>query len=110
MDELFEKMLEKLKALNPGLDEEKIRSAYIFARDAHEGQLRKSGEPYIIHPIAVAEIIGEMGLDSDSIIAALMHKNTSKVPSANDVISAGDRLIAISSKENVKKLVSLLVG
>ena len=54
--------------------------------------------------------IFEANLPHGCIIAALMHKNTSKVPSANDVISAGDRLIAISSKENVKKLVSLLVG
>ena len=52
---------------------EKIRSAYEYSRDLHEGQFRNSGEPYITHPIAVAEILAGLGLDSDSICAALLH-------------------------------------
>ena len=52
---------------------EKIKKAYEFARELHEGQYRKSGEKYICHPIAVAEIVADFGLDTDSICAALLH-------------------------------------
>lgn len=52
---------------------EKIKKAYEFARELHEGQFRKSGEKYICHPIAVAEIVADLGLDTDSICAALLH-------------------------------------
>lgn len=52
---------------------EKIKKAYGFARELHEGQFRKSGEKYICHPIAVAEIVADFGLDTDSICAALLH-------------------------------------
>ena len=52
---------------------EKIRSAYEYSKELHEGQFRNSGDPYITHPIAVAEIIAGLELDSDSICAALLH-------------------------------------
>ena len=50
-----------------------VSRAYVVARDAHEGQTRSSGEPYITHPIAVAGIVFDMGLDHYSVMAALMH-------------------------------------
>jgi len=50
-----------------------VSRAYVVARDAHEGQTRSSGEPYITHPIAVAGIVFEMGLDHHSVMAALLH-------------------------------------
>ena len=66
-----------LKALlneNPTkYDIPKIEKAYIFAEKLHSGQYRVSGEPYIIHPVAVAEIVYSLGLDTDSICAALLH-------------------------------------
>ena len=52
---------------------EKIQNAYEYANSLHEGQFRISGEPYISHPIAVAEIVAGLGLDTDSICAALLH-------------------------------------
>ena len=52
---------------------EKIRAAYEYAAMLHEGQTRKSGEPYICHPLAVAQIVISLGLDTDSICAALLH-------------------------------------
>ena len=58
------------------LDDEQIaqvEQAYIFARDAHEGQMRSSGDPYITHPVAVARILTEIKLDHQTIMAALMH-------------------------------------
>ena len=68
-------LLEKtVRAYNPAADFEKIRLAFEFADKAHENQKRKSGEPYIIHPLAVAQIVAEeLRLDSESIEAALLH-------------------------------------
>ena len=66
-------LVERAKKQNPNINEKKIRAAYECANAAHEGQKRKNGEPYIIHPVSVAEIIVEMGLDTDSICAGLLH-------------------------------------
>ena len=66
-------LVERAKKQNPSINEKKIRAAYECAAGAHEGQKRRNGEPYIIHPVAVAEIIVEMGLDTDSICAGLLH-------------------------------------
>lgn len=66
-------LVERAKKQNPAINEKKIRAAYECANAAHEGQKRKNGEPYIIHPVSVAEIIVEMGLDTDSICAGLLH-------------------------------------
>ena len=62
-----------LEASGNKYDFDKICQAYEFARGLHEGQFRISGEPYITHPIAVAEILAGLGLDTDSICAALLH-------------------------------------
>ena len=67
------RLLDILKATGKKYDLEKINSAYEYARDLHEGQFRISGEAYISHPIAVAEIVAGLELDTDSICAALLH-------------------------------------
>ena len=54
-------------------DLEKIKKAFLYAKELHEGQFRLSGEPYVCHPVAVAEIVAQLGLDTDSICAALLH-------------------------------------
>lgn len=66
-------LLERVKKQNPQANIHKICVAYECACKAHGNQVRRSGEPYIIHPVAVAEIIVEMGLDTDSICAGLLH-------------------------------------
>ena len=66
-------LIERVQKQNPSANVEKIRAAYECAAAAHEGQKRKNGDPYIIHPVSVAEIIVEMGLDTDSICAGLLH-------------------------------------
>ena len=71
--ERYQALENKIKAYNPSLDTQRLFDAFSFADEAHTGQLRKSGEPYIIHPLAVAEIVAELELDTDSIIAALLH-------------------------------------
>ncbi len=71
---LLDSLFEKLKSVH-GMeyDYEKIKKAFAFAYDLHEGQFRDSGEPYITHPVAVAEIVASLELDDDSICAALLH-------------------------------------
>ena len=54
-------------------DYEKIKRAFLYAKELHAGQFRLSGEPYVCHPVAVAEIVAQLGLDTDSICAALLH-------------------------------------
>ena len=66
-------LYELLAASGKNYDVEKIRAAYEYAAALHEGQFRVSGEPYISHPIAVAEIVTGLGLDTNSICAALLH-------------------------------------
>ncbi|MBO7740802.1 MAG: bifunctional (p)ppGpp synthetase/guanosine-3',5'-bis(diphosphate) 3'-pyrophosphohydrolase, partial [Clostridia bacterium] len=58
---------------NRPYDMNKIKRAYKYAYRLHDGQFRASGEPYIMHPVAVAEIVGSLGLDTDSVCAALLH-------------------------------------
>ncbi len=67
------KLITMLKATGKKYDIEKIEKAYEYARTLHEGQFRASGEAYISHPIAVAEIVAGLELDTDSICAALLH-------------------------------------
>ncbi len=72
--EQYEQLERTVRQYNPGADLDQIRAAFDFAEQAHQGQKRKSGEPYIIHPLAVAQIIAEeLHLDSESIIGALLH-------------------------------------
>ena len=67
------RLLEILEASGNHYNLEKIKNAYEYAAMLHEGQRRQSGDAYISHPIAVAEIVATLGLDSDSICAALLH-------------------------------------
>ncbi len=68
-----EEFLSYLESINPSYDLKFIESAYDKAEYLHEGQMRKSGEPYIIHPIAVAKILAELGMDEDTVVAGLLH-------------------------------------
>ncbi len=73
MDNGIDKLLFILEKAGKNYDIEKIKRAYQYAAELHEGQFRVSGEPYISHPIAVAEIVAGLGLDTDSVCAALLH-------------------------------------
>ena len=66
---------------------EKIRRAYRFAAQAHQDQLRRSGEPYIMHPVAVACIIDQMGLDAESVMAGLLHDTVEDTPVTREDIA-----------------------
>ena len=71
--ESYHALEEKIKQYNHNLDTKRLYAAFQYADQAHSGQLRKDGSPYITHPLAVAEIVAELELDTDSIIAALLH-------------------------------------
>ena len=73
MNALLNPVAERVREANPGADLSLIERAFVRAEIAHEGQLRKSGAPYITHPVAVAEILADLGLDSSTISAALLH-------------------------------------
>ncbi|SIO19999.1 bifunctional GTP diphosphokinase/guanosine-3',5'-bis pyrophosphate 3'-pyrophosphohydrolase [Salinivibrio sp. ES.052] len=70
---LFDSLKEVASRYLPESQLEALRQAYLVARDAHDGQTRSTGEPYIIHPIAVARILAEMRLDCETLMAALLH-------------------------------------
>ncbi len=70
--ELLE-LIEKIRNYAPNADVTLVEKAYCFGKSAHEGQFRKSGEPYFIHPVAVANILSEMELDIETIAAGLLH-------------------------------------
>ena len=65
--------LDTILEFNPNYDIELIGHAYDVAEEMHRGQLRKSGEPYLIHPMAVAEILADLGMDEETIVAGLLH-------------------------------------
>ena len=70
---LYQDLITEIKKYHPASDLSDIEKAYKVAYKAHEGQKRKSGEPYIIHPLCVAIILAELELDKESIIAGLLH-------------------------------------
>ena len=73
VEERYEHLEKTIRGYNISADFEQIRAAYAYARERHGAQLRRDGTPYITHPLQVAQIVAEMRLDSESIIAALLH-------------------------------------
>ena len=70
---LYEELLACVRKYHPSADLSMIEKAYRIAKNAHEGQFRKSGEPYIIHPLCVAIILADLELDKETIVAGLLH-------------------------------------
>src|SRR5258706_464636 len=69
----FEDLLEKVRAYSPDADVELLRRAYVFSAFEHRGQVRHSGEPYLIHPLAVADFLADMKLDAVAVAAGMLH-------------------------------------
>ena len=70
---LYETLIAGIRKYHPSTDLSMIEKAYRIAYDAHQGQVRKSGEPYIIHPLCVAIILADLELDKETIVAGLLH-------------------------------------
>ncbi|HEX3077623.1 MAG TPA: bifunctional (p)ppGpp synthetase/guanosine-3',5'-bis(diphosphate) 3'-pyrophosphohydrolase [Lachnospiraceae bacterium] len=72
-EELYQKLIRTIQGYHPSADITMIEKAYTIAYNAHKDQLRKSGEPYIIHPLCVAIILAELELDKETIVAGILH-------------------------------------
>ncbi len=72
-DSMFADLIRKIKTYNKSIDEKPLKKAYDTAKKYHKDQLRKSGEPFIIHPLQVAMILADIELDQTSIAAAILH-------------------------------------
>ena len=84
----WEKLCEAIKASGRAYDMDMIGKAYDLANDAHKGVCRRSGEPYICHPLAVARLVLDLGMDSESIAAALLHDVVEDTPTTLDDLTA----------------------
>jgi GTP pyrophosphokinase len=89
IDERFEGLLKQVQANRPTDDVTLIRKAWEFCVQHHEGQMRASGEPYIVHPLEVSEVLAEMKLDSTAIAAGLLHDAVEDTPATSEEIEAG---------------------
>ncbi len=76
----FEDLTEKVRAANPDADIELLRRAYVFSAYEHKGQVRRSGEPYLVHPLEVAAILADLRLDPVAIAAGLLHDIVEDTP------------------------------
>lgn len=72
-EKLLQQLVDRIKENNLDVDIERISQAFILANESHIGQKRKSGEDYILHPIEVAKILVDMKMDTDTIIAGILH-------------------------------------
>nr|WP_312091754.1 bifunctional (p)ppGpp synthetase/guanosine-3',5'-bis(diphosphate) 3'-pyrophosphohydrolase [Aminipila sp.] len=104
----MEQFLNDLLAINPHYDVELISKAYKKAEEMHEGQLRKSGEPYLIHPVAVARILAEIGMDENTIVAGLLHDVVEDTPYSKDELKEefGEEVLLLV--DGVTKLSSIV--
>ena len=78
--------MEKIKENYSFSEEERLYKAYTYAQTAHAGQKRASGEPYFIHPCAVAQVLMDMGLDASTVSAALLHDVIEDTPTTEEDI------------------------
>src|SRR5690349_17004273 len=82
----FEDLIEKVRAANPDADTELLRRAYVFSAYEHKGQVRRSGEPYLVHPLEVADILADLRLDAVAISAGLLHDIVEDTPNTIEKI------------------------
>jgi GTP pyrophosphokinase len=110
MDTLLVPLVDLLAKSSSELDLGAIEAAYVVARDAHEGQLRKSGEPYITHPVAVTEILATLGMDQATLIASLLHDTVEDTQFTLEQIRSdfGDEVAQLV--DGVTKLDKLIYG
>src|SRR5256885_8236252 len=103
-EDLFEELLAQVSTYNADVDQELLARAFDFASRAHEGQARRSGEPFILHPFGAAKICAELRLDDEAIAAALLHDVVEDTGVAADEVRAefGDEIANLV--EGVTKL------
>jgi RelA/SpoT family (p)ppGpp synthetase len=88
-------LLDKLETYLPPAQIERVREAYEFGAERHEGQKRVSGEPYITHPVAVADILADLRLDGDTLVAAILHDVIEDTPTAKaEIVTMFGQVVA----------------
>lgn len=87
IEERYGKLEQKVKAYLPSADLSKLKAAYEYAAAQHDGQLRKDGSPFVSHPLAVADLVADLGLDLESIMAALLHDCVEDTSSTYDEVA-----------------------
>ncbi len=97
-------MMVAIRRYAPYVDIEKVDEAYHYAEEKHANQKRKDGSPYIIHPLAVAEIVAEIGLDTDAVLGALLHDCIEDTDSSFDDIAKRFGKTVAELVEGVTKL------
>src|SRR6478609_10009852 len=80
-------IVDRVGGYHPGADVDLIRRCYEFAAKAHDGQLRRSGDPYVVHPLGVAATIADLKLDVPSVCAGLLHDCVEDTSATTDDIS-----------------------
>ena len=110
MDDLLKPIITGLQEHHPHANLPEVERAYQVAKTAHTGQLRKSGEEYITHPVAVTQILVELGLDQETIIASLLHDTVEDTPYSLDQLRSdfGDQIASLV--DGVTKLDKLTYG
>ena len=110
MNNYWEQLLDKARANHLNLDFDKINLALGFAEESHQGQYRKSGDDYIIHPVEVAKILMDMKMDTDTIVAGLLHDvvEDTLIPIADIKYNFGDTVATLV--DGVTKLKALPNG
>ena len=102
--EHYDSLMEALKKNMPGKDLSLVEQAIRYAEEKHSTQKRKDGSPYIIHPLAVAEIVADMGLDTDAVLGALLHDCIEDTDASRDDIA---RLFGDATAEMVEGVTKL---
>jgi GTP pyrophosphokinase len=82
----FDDVIDKVRAFSPDAETDLLRRAYAFSAEEHRGQVRRSGEPYLVHPVAVADILADLRLDAVAIAAGLLHDIVEDTPTSIDRI------------------------
>ncbi|WP_106161607.1 RelA/SpoT family protein [Hasllibacter halocynthiae] len=100
-------LIAQARAYNPDADADRIAAAHAYAVRAHEGQARRSGEPYVIHPIAVASILAAQRMDDDTLITALLHDTVEDTAATTDELTALFGTHVAEMVDGVTKLTNL---
>ena len=103
----YQELDEKIQKYCSPEERARIRTAFEFARDSHQGQLRKDGSPYITHPLEVAHLVAELGLDSDSIMAALLHDTIEDTEATHEEVAKRFSPTVADLVEGVTKLTKM---
>ena len=103
VDQRFRELEEKLTAFSEE-ERARVREAFRYGRAYHEGQLRKDGSPYITHPLEVAHLVAELGLDADSVMAALLHDTIEDTDATHEEVAHRFGATVADLVEGVTKL------